>query len=223
MSYPLVRDLAAAGIPVTVTCRVLGFTPQAFYEWQAEPVTDRDWRDAQLINAAYDIHHDDPEFGYRFIADQLVHRGIAAGENRVARLCSLERIWSAFAKKRGLSRRAGPPVHDDLVDRDFTAPAANNVWLTDITEHATSEGKLCLCAIKDVWSTRIVGSMGRVGGCGDNAAMESFFSLLQKERARHPTLDQPRGTPRRDRDLDRADLPPPAAPARSRAPHPDRR
>ena len=62
-----------------------------------------------------------------------------------------------FAKKRGLSRRAGPPVHDDLVDRDFTAEAANVTWLTDITEHPTGEGKLYLCAIKDVWSTRIVG------------------------------------------------------------------
>jgi putative transposase len=108
------------------------------------------------------------------------------------------------------------------------------LWLTDITEHPTAEGKLYLCAIKDVYSGRIVGysigsrmkaslavsalrnavrlrepagtivhsdrgsqfqsrkfvntlhrnglrgSMGRVGACGDNAAMESFFTLLQK-------------------------------------------
>jgi transposase InsO family protein len=80
-----------------------------------------------------------------------------AGENRVARLCSQERIWSIHAKKRGLNRKAGPPVHDDLVKRVFTAPAPNLVWLTDITEHATSEGKLYLCAIKDVYSNRIVG------------------------------------------------------------------
>ena len=90
-------------------------------------------------------------------SDQLAEHGIAASENRVQRLCQQQQIWSVFAKKRGLSRRAGPPVHDDLVDRDFTAPAANVTWLTDITEHPTSEGKLYLCAIKDVWSTRIVG------------------------------------------------------------------
>ena len=120
-------------------------------------------------------------------------------------------------------------------------------WLTDITEHPTSEGKLYLCAIKDVWSTRIVGysmshrmtaslavsalsnavalrdpagtvvhsdrgsqfrstafvtalkshrlvgSMGRVGACGDNAAMESFFSLLQKN-----VLDQQRWSSREE-------------------------
>ena len=53
-----------------------------------------------------------------------------------------------FAKKPGLTRKAGPPVHDDLVDRQFTAHGANQVWLTDITEHRTDEGKLYLCAIK---------------------------------------------------------------------------
>lgn len=234
MMYPLVQELAVDGIPVTVTCRVLGFSKQAFYKWQTNPVTDREWDDAHLISAAMDIHADDPAFGYRFIAYQLQGRGIWASESRVHRLCRQQQLWSVFAKKRGLSRRAGPPVHDDLVDRDFTADAVNVTWLTDITEHPTSEGKLYVCAIKDVWSTRIVGysigsrmtaelavsalsnavalrspagtvvhsdrgsqfrstkfvtalknhqllgSMGRVGACGDNAAMESFFSLLQK-------------------------------------------
>ena len=236
MMYPLVVELAAEGVAVSMTCRVLGFSRQAFYKWQASPCSDRDWDDAILINAALDIHRDDPAFGYRFIADELERVGIVASENRVWRLCSQERIWSAHAKKRGLSRRAGPPVHDDLVQRDFTATEPNRVWLTDITEHPTGEGKLYLAAIKDCFSNRIVGysmgprmtaslavgalrnavalrdpepgctivhsdrgsqfrsnafvstlaehhltgSMGKVGACGDNAAMESFFSLLQK-------------------------------------------
>lgn len=245
--YPLVLDLAGDGVPVTVTCRVLGFSTQAFYKWRKQPVTQRDWDDAHLINIAREIHDDDPAFGYRFIADELPDRGITAGENRVARLCSQERIWSVFSKKRGLNRKAGPPVHDDLVDRQFTAQAADELWLTDITEHRTDEGKLYLCAIKDVWSNRIVGysidsrmkaslavsaldnavahrgsmgtivhsdrgsqfrsrkfvhalsrnglrgSMGRVGACGDNAAMESFFALVQKnvlDRQRWSTREQ---------------------------------
>lgn len=81
MMFPLVLDLAADGIPVAVTCRVLGFSKQAFYKWKAQPVTDRDWDDAHLINAALDVHHDDPEFGYRFITDELAERGISAGRN----------------------------------------------------------------------------------------------------------------------------------------------
>jgi transposase InsO family protein len=233
MRYPLVLDLADDGIPVAVTCRVLKFSKQAFYAWRKNPITQRDWDDAHLINAAYDIHHDDPTFGYRFIADELPTQGISAGENRVARLCRQQRIWSLHAKKRGLNRKPGPPVHDDLVGRQFNADKPNLTWLTDITEHHTDEGKLYLCAIKDVHSNKIVGysidsrmkaalavaalrnaialrqpagtivhsdrgsqfrsnafvrtlannglqgSMGRVGACGDNAAMESFFALLQ--------------------------------------------
>ncbi|MDT7705848.1 MAG: putative transposase [Pseudonocardiales bacterium] len=51
------------------------------------------------------------------------------GENRVARLCSQQRIWSVFGKSPGRTRKAGAPVHDDLVDRKSTA---NITWLTDI-------------------------------------------------------------------------------------------
>lgn len=43
------------------------------------------------------------------------------------------------------------------VGREFTADAPNQLWLTDITEHRTGEGKLYLCAIKDAFSNRIVG------------------------------------------------------------------
>lgn len=123
MKFPLLLDLAADGIPVAVACRVLGSSKQAFYVWKAAPVTTRDWSDAHLINAAIDVHWDDLAFGYRFIADELEDQGFSAGENRVARLCSSQRIWSVFAKKRGLTRKAGPPVHDDHVHRDFTATA----------------------------------------------------------------------------------------------------
>ncbi len=157
MRFPLVLDLAADGIAVAVACRVLGFSKQAFYAWKAAPVTERDWSDAHLINAALDVHRDDPGFGYRFIADELQAQGFTSGENRVSRLCSSQRIWSVFAKKRGLTRKAGPPVHDDHVQRNFTATALDQLWLTDITEHRTDEGKLYLCAIKDVYSNRIVG------------------------------------------------------------------
>src|SRR5699024_6329592 len=62
-------------------------------------------------------------------------------------------------------KRAGPPVCDDLLDRDFTAEALNTKWLVDIppqaggapTEHRTDEGKVYLCALKDACSGRIVG------------------------------------------------------------------
>jgi putative transposase len=249
MMYPLVRELAADGIPVAVTCRVLKITRQPYYRWLATPVTDAELTAAHRANALFDAHRDDPEFGYRFLVDEAREAGEQMAQRTAWKICSEAGWWSAFGKKRGKNgKKPGPPVHDDLcavvddkgrVTHEFTATAPNQLWLSDITEHWTGEGKLYLCAIKDVYSNRIVGysidsrmksrlavaalanavarrradgadvagcvihtdrgsqfrsrkfvhalnrhemvgSMGRVGAAGDNAAMESFFSLLQK-------------------------------------------
>ena len=230
------KELAADGIPVTVTCRVLKLARQPYYRWLAEPVTAGELAEAYWANALFDAHRDDPEFGYRFLIDEANSSGQRMCERTAWRICRDNAWWSAFGKKRGKNgKRPGPPVHDDLVERDFTAARPNQLWLTDITEHPTAEGKLYMCAIKDVCSNRIVGysidsrmkaslavnalanavarrgdvagcivhsdrgsqfrsrkfvhelghhglvgSMGQVGAAGDNAAMESFFALLQK-------------------------------------------
>ena len=245
--FPLVREMAAAGapvkVPVAVACRVLGLSRQGYYQWLPDPVSQRDWDDAHAIDALLDIHEDDPTLGYRFLAGELGDAGITASENRVWRLCSTAGVFASHHRRRGKAGKPGPPVHDDLlgvvdehgrVTHEFVAGAPNEVWLTDITEHPTGEGKLYLCAVKDVYSNRIVGysidsrmksslaaavirnaiglrspagtichsdrgsqfrskkvvrllknnglrgSMGRVAAAGDNAAMESFFALLQK-------------------------------------------
>jgi len=230
-----VSELAADGIPVAVTCRVLNIARQPYYRWRARPVTAAGLERAYRANALFDAHRDDPEFGYRFLADEARDAGLLMADRTAWRICSSMGWWSAFGKKRGRTgKKTGPPVHDDLVRRDFTATAPNQLWLADITEHHTTEGKLYLCAVKDACSNRIVGysidsrmksrlavtalanaiarrddvagcvvhtdrgsqfrsrkfvrelarhglagSMGRVGAAGDNAAMESFFALLQ--------------------------------------------
>jgi putative transposase len=227
-----VKELAADGIPVAVTCRVLKLARQPYYRWLADPVTDAEYGAARRANALFHAHRDDPEFGYRFLVEEARDAGHPMCERTAWRICSGNGWWSAFGKRRrGKNGRVGPPVHDDLVGRRFTA-----------------EGKLYLCAIKDVFSNRIVGysidsrmksrlatqalasavarrgdvagciihtdrgsqfrsrrfvhtlgrcdmvgSMGRVGAAGDNAAMESFFSLLQNNilnRRRWDTREQ---------------------------------
>ncbi len=161
MMYPLVRELAAQDapvrVPVAVSCRVLNFSRQAYYLWAANPISARDWEEAHLINAAIDHHRDDPAFGYRFIADEINASAQVVSERRIWRLCSANGILSVIHRRRRSGIKTGPPVHDDLVVRDFTAGAPNQKWLTDITEHPTDEGKLYLCAIKDLHSNRIVG------------------------------------------------------------------
>jgi putative transposase len=158
MMYPLVADFAGEGIPVTVSCRVPGASTTAFHDWRKSPVSQRDWDDAHLVNAGMDVHGHDPEFGDRPITEELIHAmGSRVGENRVARLCPLQGIYSTIIKRRGSEKEAGPAVHDDCVMCDATAEALNMKWLVDITEHWTLEGKIYLCAIKDCASKRIVG------------------------------------------------------------------
>jgi len=153
-----VKELAADGIAVAVTCRVLTLARQPYYRWLANPVTDAEYAEAHRANALFDAHRDDPEFGYRYLVEEARDAGQAMAERTAWRICSANQWWSAFGKrKRGKNGKAGPPVHDDLVGRIFTAPTPNALWLADITEHRTREGKLYLCAIKDVFSNRIVG------------------------------------------------------------------
>ena len=152
------RELAAEQIAVSLSCRVLGLCRQQYYRWLAAPVTTSEWDNARLANAVFDAHDQDPQYGYRFLVDEVRDAGFVTAERTVWRICSANQWWSSFGKKRGRSgKKAGPPVHDDHLNRVFQAGRANQIWLTDISEHPTSEGKVYLCAIKDTWSNRIVG------------------------------------------------------------------
>ncbi|MFD3558295.1 DDE-type integrase/transposase/recombinase [Streptomyces sp. NPDC058686] len=151
------KELAVDEVPVTVTCRVLKLARQPYYRWLDEPVTGAEFEEAHRANALFAAHRDDPESGYRFLADEARDAGAAMADRTAWRICRDNLWWSKFGKKRGQAKKAGPPVHDDLVRRDFTATGPNRLWLTDITEHPTAEGKLYLCAVKDVFSKRIVG------------------------------------------------------------------
>lgn len=113
----------------------IGLLQATFYQWKRNPVSQRDWDDASPRQRAWDVHQTDPAVGYRSISDELNQAGLKAGENRVWRLGSQQRLWFVFAKKRGLVRKAGPPVHYDHVKRKFAATRPNQPLLTDITEH----------------------------------------------------------------------------------------
>ena len=260
MMYPLVLDLAADGIPVAVTCRVLGFSKQAFYKWRANPVT----RPGLGRRAPDQRRARHPPRRSRVRLPVHRRRARPTRASPPARTGS-HRLCSPAADLVGARHEARPepqarPAGARRPGRARRSPrrAPNELWLTDITEHPTAEGKLYLCAIKDVCSNRIVGysidsrmtaaagrrraaqrdraarpgrhrsctptaaasfaptpssarcathglrgSMGRVGACGDNAAMESFFALLQKNvlnRRRWATRE--RAAPG-DRHLDR--------------------
>lgn len=108
-------ELAEAGIPVTVTCRVLKLSRQPYYRWLAGPITPSEVVEAYRANALFDAHRDDPEFRHRLLADEARDAGVAMSDRTAWRIASTNGWFSAFGKpKRGKSRRPGPPVHDDL-------------------------------------------------------------------------------------------------------------
>jgi hypothetical protein len=96
--------------------------------------------------------------GTGLIADEInAGNGPVASERRIWRLCSENGILSVIHRRRRSGLKAGPPVHGDLIERDFSVAAPDELWRTDITEHPTAERKIYLCAVKDVYSGRIVG------------------------------------------------------------------
>lgn len=108
--------MAAAGarirVPVAVALRVLKLSRQGYYQWLADPVSQRDWNDAHLIDKLYDINDDDPTLGYRFLTDELdLQHGVLVGENRVHRLCRIAGITASHHKSRSQGRlhRTGTP------------------------------------------------------------------------------------------------------------------
>jgi hypothetical protein len=95
MMYPLVRELAAQDapirVPVAVTCRVLKIARQPYYRWLADPVTDAEWAAAHRAHALFLAHEDDPEFGYRLLADEARD----AGQD----LCDRTRLEGVFGAR----------------------------------------------------------------------------------------------------------------------------
>ena len=92
----------------------------------------------------------------RVHAELTLGLGLAVGHNQVEMLM-------ARAAIKGLpgNRRPGPrhetPTATDLVERMFTREAPNRLWVTDITEHRTYEGKVYCAVVLDTFSRRVVG------------------------------------------------------------------
>ena len=155
-------ELADAGIPVAVTCRVLKLSRQPYYRWLAAPIIESEVTEAYRANTLFDAHPDDPEFGYRLLADEARGAGEPMADRTAWRIASANGWFSAFGKKRGKNgKKPGPPVHDDLcavTDEDgrtphvFAADAPNKLWLTDIERH---EVLLNLAVVKGHRSTSV--------------------------------------------------------------------
>ena len=148
-------------LPVATCCRVMKVSTSGFYQWRAQPVSDRDWADALLTSAIVDIH----QMSRRSYGSPRVHaelrlgEGIRCSRKRVERLMRQAGIQGVYRRRgRGCTRRDPAAVpNDDLVGRQFNPLGPDRLWVMDVTEHPTGEGKVYLAAVLDAFSRRVVG------------------------------------------------------------------
>lgn len=159
--FPLVCELADDGIDVAVACRVLKVSRSGYYEWRTGVKSVRAQENELLAKVIEKIHSESRgTYGApRVHAELVLGLGERVNHKRVARLMREAGLQGLYRRRtRGCTRRdpAADP-YPDLVDRDFTAAGPDRLWVTDITEHHTGEGKIYAAAVLDVYSRRIVG------------------------------------------------------------------
>jgi putative transposase len=140
-------------------CSLVEVSRSGFYAWRQRPPSARAVADAALLEVIGDIHtRSRGTYGAPRVAGQLRHRGYCVNHKRVARLMAANGLVGVSNRRRwrrGASGRFAPAP--DLIGRDFTATAPDQRWVADITEFTTSEGRLYLAGIMDLYSRRIVG------------------------------------------------------------------
>jgi transposase InsO family protein len=158
MTLRLVRELAADGFPVAVTCRVLGLPRSTFYDAVARPPSARAVEDARLTALILEVHTDSRStYGSpRVHAELRLGLGLAVGRKRVARLMRDASI-QGVCHRRKTHHRPDAATHEDLVLRRFHADGPDRVWFTDITQQRAADGWVYCCAVIDAWGRRVVG------------------------------------------------------------------
>jgi transposase InsO family protein len=120
---------------------------------------DREIRRLLLADAIGDIHaRSRGTYGiFRVRAALEIEQGLIVNTKLVKRIMRELGIRGLPGPKKGYKNLANAPTCEDLVQRQFTATSPNELWLTDITEHPTREGKLYCCVVLDLYSRKVVG------------------------------------------------------------------
>ncbi len=141
-------------------CALLEVSPGGYYVWLKRSVSRRAGEDAMLLGRIRLIHQRSyGTYGAPRIHAELRASGIRVGRKRVARLMRLAAI-SGVSRRRAVRttwRSAEGRKAPDLVNRDFSAPERDRLWVADITYVPTHSGFLYLSVVIDAFSRRVVG------------------------------------------------------------------
>ena len=161
MSCYRLIEVERAHHAVSRLCRVLGVARAGYYAWASRPPSARTLADETLSEQIRDIHASSRgTYGApRVHAELRLGLGVRVGRKRVARLMREHGLAGVHRRRgRGLTRRDPVAVPaPDLVQRNFTPPASDRLWVADITQQRTDEGWLYVAVVLDCFSRRIVG------------------------------------------------------------------
>ena len=147
--------------PIATMARVLGVSEAGYYAWRHRSPSAHAIADAALLKRVRTIHASSREtYGAPRVHAALRPEGEKHGRKRVARLMRAAGLVGASRRRAGVTttkrdKEARPAP--DLVDRDFTATAPNQLWVADITFIPTAAGFLYLAVVLDAWSRKVVG------------------------------------------------------------------
>lgn len=156
----MIESLIGQGINVRHACQVLGVSESGYYAWKGRPPSPRTLRRIWLASEITQVHKaSNGTYGARRVVAELRHgRQIAVGHNAVELIMRELGIKGLPTRRRPKGSRLGNVTSLDLVRRAFRRrETPNQLWMTDITEHPTREGKVYCCIVLDAFSRMIVG------------------------------------------------------------------
>lgn len=142
-------------------CRMLGVSRSGYYAWRKRLTSQRAQANERLlvqIREEYQLSR--KTYGSPRIYAALRKKGVTCSRKRVARLMRLDHIAARRARKRiprTTQRNLEAIPAPNLLNQDFSSPAPDRKWVSDITYIDTAEGWLFLAAILDLFSRRVVG------------------------------------------------------------------
>ncbi len=150
-----------AAFPIAAMARVLGVSEAGYHAWRRRPPSARATADAALLRRIRTVQAvSRGTYGAPRVHAELRAEGQPVGRKRIARLMREAGLAGVSRRKgtRATTRRdAGARPAPDLVERDFTATAPDQLWVADITYVPTWTGFLYLAVVLDAFSRRVVG------------------------------------------------------------------
>jgi len=172
------------GLPVQMACRVLAVSESGHYARRSRAPSPRSIRHAWITDVIRQVHAASRgTYGIRRVHDDLtLGHGIAIGHQAVELLMRRAAIQGISGRPR-FRRIPGVATAADHVERQFHRDHRDELWVTDITEHPTREGKLYCAVVLDAWSRRVIG--WSIDSAPSTALVTNALGMALEQRRPH--------------------------------------